>query len=78
LKGIFMTFQIKTAAELVDPELEARWTTRRAARETRILQAILRTFVERPEPHRGGGLPPGLPGAKFGRYSSGPDEAGRG
>jgi hypothetical protein len=45
-----MTLQIKTAAELVDPELEARWTTRRAARETEILQAILRTFVERPNP----------------------------
>ena len=45
-----MTFQIKTALELVDPELEARWTTRRAARETEILQAILRAFVERPDP----------------------------
>jgi len=45
-----MTFQIKTAAELVDPVLEARWTTRRAARETQILQAILRAFVERPDP----------------------------
>ena len=45
-----MTLQIKTAAELVDPELEARWTTRRAARETEILQAILRAFVERPDP----------------------------
>jgi len=42
--------QIKTALELVDPELEARWTTRRAARETEILQAILRAFVERPDP----------------------------
>jgi len=45
-----MTLQIKTAAELVDPELEARWTTRRAARETEILQSILRAFVERPDP----------------------------
>ena len=45
-----MTFQIKTAAELVDPALEARWTTRRAPRETQILQAILRAFVERPDP----------------------------
>jgi len=43
-----MTLQIKTALELVDPELEARWATRRAARETEILQAILRAFVERP------------------------------
>lgn len=45
-----MTLQIKTAAELVDPALEARWTTRRLARETEILQAILRAFVERPDP----------------------------
>ncbi len=45
-----MTLQIKSAEELVDPELEARWTTRRAARETEILQAILRAFVERPDP----------------------------
>jgi len=45
-----MTFQIKSAGELVDPELEARWTTRRAARETEILQSILRAFVERPDP----------------------------
>ena len=45
-----MTFQIKTAAELVDPELEARWTTRRVARETGVLQAILRAFIERPDP----------------------------
>ena len=42
--------QIRTAADLVDPELEARWNTRRAARETEILQAILRMFVERPDP----------------------------
>ena len=45
-----MTLLIKSAAELVDPELVARWTTRRAARETEILQAILRAFVERPDP----------------------------
>jgi hypothetical protein len=45
-----MTLQIKTAPELVDPALEARWTTRRLARKTDILQAILRAFVERPDP----------------------------
>jgi hypothetical protein len=45
-----MTFQIKTAVELVDAALEARWTTRRAARETEVLQSILRAFVERPDP----------------------------
>jgi hypothetical protein len=45
-----VTLQIRTAADLMDPELEARWNTRRAARETEILQAILRMFVERPDP----------------------------
>jgi hypothetical protein len=45
-----MTLQIKTAAELVDPALEARWTTRRVARETEILQVSLRAFLERPDP----------------------------
>ncbi len=43
-----MTLQIKTAAELVDPTLEARWTTRRVAWEADMLQVILRTFLERP------------------------------
>src|SRR5258707_14375785 len=42
--------EIRTAAELSDPELEARWTARRAARETAVLQQVLRAFVERPGP----------------------------
>jgi hypothetical protein len=45
-----MALEIRTAAELSDPELEARWTTRRAARETAVLQQVLRAFVERPGP----------------------------
>ncbi len=45
-----MSFAIKTAAELTDPDLEARWARRRAGRETAILQAILRHFVEQPGP----------------------------
>ena len=45
-----MALEIRTAAELTDPELEARWTTRRAARETAVLQQVLRAFVERPGP----------------------------
>src|SRR5947199_3406597 len=45
-----MTLEIKTAAELIDPGLEARWATRHAGRETAILQGILRQFVERPGP----------------------------
>ena len=39
--------ELKTAEELTDPALEARWTARRAARETAVLQRILRTFVDR-------------------------------
>src|SRR5215470_19253963 len=45
-----MALEIRTAAELIDPELEARWTTRRADRETAVLQRVLRAFVERGGP----------------------------
>ncbi|HKW92534.1 MAG TPA: organomercurial lyase [Methylomirabilota bacterium] len=45
-----MELEIRTAAELIDPELEARWTARRAGRETALLQHILRAFVERGGP----------------------------
>lgn len=45
-----MTLEIKTAADLIDAELEARWATRRVARETLALKSILRAFVERPGP----------------------------
>jgi len=45
-----MALEIRTAAELIDPELEARWTTRRAARETVVLQHVLRALVERGGP----------------------------
>ncbi len=41
---------IKTAEELIDPELEARWATRRAARQTDILQRILCLFVDQGGP----------------------------
>src|SRR5437867_11176556 len=44
------TLEIKTAEELTDPALEARWTARRVARETDVLQRILRAFVERGGP----------------------------
>ena len=44
------TLEIKTAEELTDPALEAKWTARRAARETDVLQRILRTFVDRGGP----------------------------
>lgn len=45
-----VTFEIKTAAELVDPELEARWAERRTARLGEGLQPILRLFLERGGP----------------------------
>ncbi len=45
-----MTLEIKTADELADPELEARWDVRRAAREGEILHRILWTFVDRGGP----------------------------
>jgi hypothetical protein len=45
-----MSLVIKTAAELIDPDFEARWARRRAGRETTLLQGILRQFVERPGP----------------------------
>jgi hypothetical protein len=45
-----MTLAIKTAAELVDPALEARWVARRTGRQGRVLKAIVRIFVERGGP----------------------------
>lgn len=44
------TLEIRTAEELSSPALEARWTARRAARETDVLQRILRAFVARGGP----------------------------
>lgn len=41
-----MALEIKTADELTDPEMEARWTARRADRQTAVLQHILRAFIE--------------------------------
>jgi Alkylmercury lyase len=40
------TFEIKSADDLVSPELEARWASRRAAREDAVFAAVIRTFVE--------------------------------
>jgi|RhiMetdeSRZDD1v2_1073273.scaffolds.fasta_scaffold342400_3 hypothetical protein len=45
-----VTFEIRTAAELVDPELEARWAERRTARLGDALQSILHAFLERGGP----------------------------
>jgi hypothetical protein len=46
------TLEIKTADELIDQDLEARWTMRRAAPQAGVLEWILRTFLE-----RGGRIP---------------------
>jgi hypothetical protein len=45
-----MELEIKNAEELVDPALEARWTARREARLTDVLQAVLRAFRDRGGP----------------------------
>ncbi len=44
--------EIKTADELIDKDLEARWTARRAARQTKVFQRILRIFLDRGGPIR--------------------------
>jgi hypothetical protein len=44
--------EIKTADEVIDQDLEARWTTRRAARQTEVFQRILRIFLDRGGPIR--------------------------
>lgn len=49
-----MTLPLKTAEELIDAALEARWAARRAGQQGDVLQRILRTFVE-----RGGPIPVG-------------------
>ena len=40
-----MTLMIKTAEELIDPELEARWARRRADRQSEVLWHIWRAFL---------------------------------
>jgi hypothetical protein len=56
-----MTLAIKTADELIDAELEARWAGRRAARQTHVLQKILQIFVDCGEPITVDALPAALP-----------------
>jgi hypothetical protein len=45
-----MALEIKKAAELVDPDLEARWARRGTWWHAEVLQPVLRAFVERPGP----------------------------
>jgi len=41
-----MTLDIKTADELIDSELEARWTARRHGAHAEVLRCVLRAFVD--------------------------------
>ena len=45
-----MRLEIKTAAELADPGLEARWVARRHGSGAEVLRWILRAFAERGAP----------------------------
>jgi hypothetical protein len=53
--------EIKTADELADPGLEARWAARRNTPEAEILRAVLREFVDRPGPVAVGDILVALP-----------------
>lgn len=45
-----MALEIRTATELIALDVEGRGVARRAARETALLQRVLRTFVDRAGP----------------------------
>lgn len=45
-----MTLEIKTADELAEPELVARWAERRARRADEVFKRVLRRFVDRAGP----------------------------
>jgi hypothetical protein len=53
--------EIKTADELADPGLEARWAARRNTPEADVLRAVLREFVERAGPVSAGDILAALP-----------------
>lgn len=53
--------EIKTADELADPGLEARWAARRSTPEAEVLREVLRAFVERPGPISVGDVLAALP-----------------
>jgi hypothetical protein len=53
--------EIKTADQLADPWLEARWAARRNAPEADVLRAVLREFVERAGPVSVGDILAALP-----------------
>lgn len=47
-----MGLEIKSAAELIALDVEGRQAVRRAARETELMRAVFRAFIERPDPIR--------------------------
>ena len=54
--------EIKTADQLADPGLEARWAARRNTPEADVLRAVLREFVQRAGPVSVGDILAALPG----------------
>jgi hypothetical protein len=60
-----MEVEIKTAEELVDPVLEARWMARREAPLTDVLQAVLRAFRDRGGPVSLDAITVALPGIAY-------------
>jgi hypothetical protein len=59
--------EIRTAAEISDPELEARWAVRRAAREAEVLRQVLRLFVDRGGPVPAADVAAGMPARSAGQ-----------
>ena len=53
--------EIKTADQLADPGLEARWAARRSTPDADVLRAVLREFVERSGPVSIGDILAALP-----------------
>jgi hypothetical protein len=53
--------EIKTADQLADPGLEARWAARRNTPEAEVLRAVLRAFVDRAGPVSVGNVLAALP-----------------
>ena len=58
-----MALEIRAAAEVIALDVEGRGAARRAARETALLQRVLRAFVDRAGPVRVGEIGSAFPGA---------------
>lgn len=64
-------FRIRSAAELADPELEARWAGRRRGRQDGLFRSVLRAFAEGGGPVGIAELQRALPGWTPGRLREG-------